>query len=74
MLPSGARPPIVILGWFMRIGIQQHVAAAAKAYMAYDIENGRDFNDSILDEQTLGSQMTAPVRWLFAAGEPAAPF
>jgi beta-glucosidase len=37
----------------MTVGIQQHVAATAKAYMAYDIENGRDFNNSILDEQTL---------------------
>ena len=37
----------------MTWGIQQHIAANAKEFMAYDIENGRDFNDSLLDEQTL---------------------
>ena len=37
----------------MTWGIQQHVAATAKSFMAYSIENGRDFNNSVLDEQTL---------------------
>jgi beta-glucosidase len=37
----------------MTIGIQQHVAANAKHWMAYDIEVGRDYNDMTLDEQTL---------------------
>ena len=36
----------------MTVGIQQHVAATAKAYTAYDIEDGRASNDSILDEQS----------------------
>jgi beta-glucosidase len=34
-------------------GVQQHIAANAKHYMAYDIENNRDFNNMTLDEQTL---------------------
>ena len=37
----------------MTVGVQQHVAACAKHFMAYDIENGRDDNNSQLDEQTL---------------------
>jgi beta-glucosidase len=37
----------------MTIGIQQHIAANAKHWMAYDIEGGRDQNDMSLDEQTL---------------------
>jgi beta-glucosidase len=37
----------------MTVGVQQHITANAKHYMAYDIENGRDFNDMTLDEQTL---------------------
>ena len=37
----------------MTVGVQQHIAANAKHYMAYDIENGRDVNNSQLDEQTL---------------------
>lgn len=37
----------------MTVGIQQHIAANAKHFMAYDIENGRDQNNMTLDEQTL---------------------
>lgn len=37
----------------MVLGIQQHVVANAKHWMAYNIENGRDFNNMTLDEQTL---------------------
>ena len=37
----------------MAIGVQQHIAANAKHFMAYDIENGRDQNNMTLDEQTL---------------------
>jgi beta-glucosidase len=36
------------------VGVQQHVAANAKHYMGYDIENGRALNNSQMeDEQTL---------------------
>jgi len=41
------------LGSAMAVGIQKHVAAAAKAFMAYDVEMNRSFNNPILDEQTL---------------------
>jgi beta-glucosidase len=37
----------------MTVGIQQHITANAKHYLAYDIEFGRDFNNMTLDEQTL---------------------
>jgi beta-glucosidase len=37
----------------MTVGVQQHILANAKHYIAYDIENGRDFNDVSMDEQTL---------------------
>ncbi len=37
----------------MTVGIQQHIAANAKHYMAYDIENLRASNESDMDEQTL---------------------
>jgi beta-glucosidase len=37
----------------MVVGIQQHIAANAKHYMAYDVEINRAKNDSDMDEQTL---------------------
>src|SRR5262249_17954701 len=37
----------------MVVGIQEHIAANAKHYLAYDVENGRSKNDSEMDEQTL---------------------
>jgi beta-glucosidase len=37
----------------MTVGVQQHIAANAKHFMAYDIEANRDFNDMLLDQQTL---------------------
>jgi beta-glucosidase len=37
----------------MIVGAQQHIAANAKHFMGYDIENMRAFNDSAMDEQTL---------------------
>jgi beta-glucosidase len=37
----------------LTIGVQQHIAANAKHFMAYDIEVSRDNNNSQLDEQTL---------------------
>lgn len=37
----------------MTVGVQQHVAANAKHYLAYDIENNRVANNSAMDEQTL---------------------
>lgn len=37
----------------MTVGVQQHIVANAKHYMGYDIENGRDFNDVSMDEQTM---------------------
>jgi beta-glucosidase len=37
----------------MVVGIQEHIAANAKHYMAYDIEAGRQTNVSNMDEQTL---------------------
>jgi beta-glucosidase len=37
----------------MAQGVQKHIAANAKHYMAYDIEFGRDQNNMILDEQTM---------------------
>jgi beta-glucosidase len=37
----------------MTIGVQQHIAANAKHFMAYDIEVGRETNNAQLDEQTL---------------------
>ena len=37
----------------MTIGVQKHIAANAKHFMAYDIEVSRDVNNSQLDEQTL---------------------
>jgi beta-glucosidase len=37
----------------MAVGVQQHIVANAKHYMGYDIENGRDFNDVHMDEQTM---------------------
>jgi beta-glucosidase len=37
----------------MAVGVQQHIAANAKHYMAYDIEINRSLNNSVLDEQTL---------------------
>ena len=35
------------------VGIQEHILANAKHFMAYNIENHRDSNNSSLDEQTL---------------------
>ena len=35
------------------VGVQQHIAANAKHFMAYDIENHRASNNSAMDEQTL---------------------
>jgi beta-glucosidase len=37
----------------MVFGIQEHIAANAKHYMAYDVEAGRQTNVSNMDEQTL---------------------
>jgi beta-glucosidase len=37
----------------MVYGIQEHIAANAKHYMAYDVEAGRQTNVSDMDEQTL---------------------
>jgi beta-glucosidase len=37
----------------MTLGVQQHIAANAKHYMAYDIEVNRALNNSAMDEQTL---------------------
>jgi beta-glucosidase len=37
----------------MTVGVQQHIAADAKHFMAYDIENNRAANNSAMDEQTL---------------------
>ncbi len=37
----------------MTVGVQQHIAADAKHFMAYDIENNRAANNSFMDEQTL---------------------
>jgi beta-glucosidase len=37
----------------MTIGIQEHIAANAKHYMAYDVEASRQTNVSLMDEQTL---------------------
>lgn len=37
----------------MTVGIQKHVLADAKHYMAYDVENNRPSNNSNMDEQTL---------------------
>jgi beta-glucosidase len=37
----------------MTVGVQQHIAADAKHFMAYDIENLRAANNSDMDEQTL---------------------
>ncbi len=56
----------------MTVGIQQHVAATAKAYTAYDIENGRDTNDSILDEQSLRETYGRPFRMVVQDGGVAA--
>ncbi len=37
----------------MIVGIQEHIAANAKHFMAYDVETGRQSNVSNMDEQTL---------------------
>jgi beta-glucosidase len=37
----------------MTVGIQKHIAANAKHYLAYDVEYKRANNDSEMDEQTL---------------------
>jgi beta-glucosidase len=37
----------------MTEGVQQHIAANAKHFMAYDIEASRDYNNMTLDEQTM---------------------
>ena len=38
----------------MVVGVQEHIAANAKHYMGYDVENGRNTNDAeMVDEQTL---------------------
>lgn len=37
----------------MTVGVQQHIAADAKHFMGYDIENNRAANNSLMDEQTL---------------------
>jgi beta-glucosidase len=56
----------------MTVGIQRHVAATAKAYMAYDIEDGRASNDSILDEQSLRETYGRPFRMVVQDGGVAA--
>ena len=37
----------------MTVGVQQHIAATAKHFMAYDVEDHREVINSDLDEQTL---------------------
>jgi beta-glucosidase len=37
----------------MTVGVQEHIAANAKHFMAYDVENFRQSNVSNMDEQTL---------------------
>jgi len=37
----------------LAVGIQEHILANAKHYLAYDIENNRETNNSVMDEQTL---------------------
>jgi beta-glucosidase len=37
----------------MTVGVQKHIAANAKHYLGYDIENGRDTNDVSMDQQIL---------------------
>jgi beta-glucosidase len=37
----------------MTVGVQQHIAADAKHFMGYNIENNRAANNSDMDEQTL---------------------
>jgi beta-glucosidase len=37
----------------MVVGVQQHILANAKHFMAYDVENQRALNDTSMDEQTL---------------------
>src|SRR5262249_9282248 len=37
----------------LTVGVQQHIAANAKHFMAYDVELHRAFNDAQMDEQTL---------------------
>jgi beta-glucosidase len=37
----------------MTVGVQQHIVAAAKHFMAYDVEDHREVINSELDEQTL---------------------
>jgi beta-glucosidase len=37
----------------MTVGVQEHIAANAKHFMGYDIENRRDSNNVQMDEQTL---------------------
>ncbi len=37
----------------MVVGIQEHIAANAKHFMAYDVETGRQSNVANMDEQTL---------------------
>jgi beta-glucosidase len=37
----------------MTVGVQQHIVANAKHWMAYNIEFGRDFNNMNLDQQTM---------------------
>lgn len=56
----------------MTVGIQQHVAATAKAYTAYDIENGRATNNSVMDEQTLRETYGRPFRMVVQDGGVAA--
>lgn len=56
----------------MTVGIQQHVAATAKAYTAYDIEDGRASNDSLLDEQSLRETYGRPFRMVVQDGGVAA--
>jgi beta-glucosidase len=41
------------LGSAFTAGVQQYIPACAKHYAAYDIENGRGSNNSLMDEQTL---------------------
>jgi beta-glucosidase len=37
----------------MTVGVQQHIPANAKHFMAYDIENSRSTQQALMDEQTL---------------------
>jgi beta-glucosidase len=52
----------------MATGAQQHIAAAATHFAAYNLEQNRDFNNSILDEQALREIYARPVRMVVQDG------